>query len=437
MPTRPPTHSAEAEKAVIGAILREPHAIDLVAQTLKPDDFYVPAHITVYKAVETLYRKQQPIDSVTVHEELKRTGDLERVGGALVISDIVDSVPSAANVEYYAKIVSDHSDRRAMIRAAADIIEAANTADVPVEDFLHDAERRFLSVTDQRLGAGFQPLADQINPMLAHIEKIESGAVPAGLTTGLIDLDKTLSGLQQGNLVIIAGRTSTDKSALATGIAAHVSQHHGPVALFSLEMSRRQITQRLLSAQARINSQKLESGQVGPHWPDLAAAAADLYNRPLYVDDTSGTSITEIRAKTRRLQRREGLKLVIVDYLQLMRGRSNPETRQTEIAEISRSLKALALELDVPVIALSQLNRQLETRTDKRPQLSDLRESGAIEQDADVVILIHKSDHQPDDQRGIVQLIVAKHRTGPTGTVKVAFLENYAAFANLTTAARS
>lgn len=433
-PNGAPPHSLEAEKSVLGAILRAAGAADEVVSALNPEDFYVPAHQIVFRAVAELYHGQQPIDPVTISDVLQRSGDLERIGGALFLSDLLDFVPSAANVEYYAEVVAEHASRRSMLLAGAEINQLAASLDIEINTMLDLAEREVLAVADRRLGDGLEQVGDQFNPVMKKIEELEaSGSTITGVATGLIDLDKKLAGLQKGNLVVIAGRTSMGKSALATTIAAHVGLHHGPVALFSLEMSRQEVAQRILCAHGKINSLKLKTGQVGEKWEDLMRAAGDLYELPLYVDEDTGTSVMEIRAKSRRLQRNKGLKLVIVDYLQLMQGHRKPENRQTEIAEISRSLKGLAQELDLPVIAVSQLNRQLETRNDKRPQLSDLRESGAIEQDADVVILIHRDERYNDEseERGIAQLIIAKHRSGPTGTVKVSFQEDYTKFANL------
>ena len=430
-----PPHSLEAEKSVLGAILRAAGAVDEVAGALAPEDFYVPAHQIIFRAVAELYQGQQPIDAVTISDVLQRSGDLERIGGALFLSDLLDSVPSAANVEYYAEVVIEHASRRAMMRAGTEINQLAASLEIEVNTMLDKAEREVLAVAEQRLGDGLELVGGQFNPVLEKLEELQAnGSAITGVATGLIDLDKKLAGLQKGNLVVIAGRTSMGKSALATSIATHVGLQHGPVALFSLEMSRREVAQRILCSYGKINSLKLKTGQVEEKsWGDLTQAAGDLYKLPLFVDEAAGVSVMEMRAKCRRLQRTHGLELVIVDYLQLMQGKDKPENRQTEIAAISRSLKGLAQEMDLPVIAVSQLNRQLETRTDKRPQLSDLRESGAIEQDADVVILIHRDERYNDEseERGIAQLIIAKHRSGPTGVVKVAFQEDYTKFTNL------
>lgn len=439
-PNGAPPHSLEAEKSVLGAILRSAGAADHVIASLSPEDFYAPAHQIVFRAVAELYESRLPIDPVTVSDVLQRSGEGERVGGALFLSDLLDAVPSARHVDYYAGVVAEHASRRSMMRAGAEINQLAASLDIEVDAMLDLAEREVLNVAERRLGDGLEPVGEQFNPLFGKLEELEASDSPiTGAATGLADLDKMLAGLQQGNLVIIAGRTSMGKSALATTIAVNVGLHHGPVALFSLEMSRREVAQRILCAKGTINSLRLKTGQVGDKWGALQQAAGVLYDLPLYVDEAGGASVMEIRAKSRRLQRNKGLQLVIVDYLQLMHGRRAPENRQTEIAEISRSLKGLAQELDIPVIAVSQLNRQLETRSDKRPQLSDLRESGAIEQDADVVILIHRDERYNDEseERGIAQLIVAKHRSGPTGTVRVSFQEDYTRFANLAHSDRS
>ena len=431
-----PPHSVEAEESVIGAMLRSRPAVDEVFDRLVVEDFYVPAHRTIFAAMQRLYDDNQPIDTVTVVDRLHRGGELEAAGGPGFVVGFWDRVPSAANVGYYSGVVEEHSLRRRMLAASNQISELAMNLDSEVDMVLDQAEQTMLAVAERRVDGGLEVLGNLLAQVLERLEQVESeGLDVTGLPTGLVDLDRKLGGLQPSSLVVVAGRPGMGKSALAMNIASHVAMHHGPVAYFSLEMSPTEIAYRWLGSEARVDSMKLRSGLGGGDssrmLSSLVEAASKLYKAPLHADEGSRT-VTDVRAKCRRLKRKSGLKLVVVDYMQLMQGRAR-ENRQQEIAEISLNLKALARELDVPVIAVSQLNRALEARQDKRPQLGDLRESGAIEQDADVVLMIYRDEYYNTDTRelGIAEIIIAKQRAGPTGTVKTTFADKYTRFDNL------
>ena len=431
-----PPHSAEAEESVLGAVLRSSAAADEVFDRLGENDFYVPAHRAIFEAMRRLYDENQPIDTVTVVDRLRRSGDLDRAGGPGFVVGFWDAVPSAANVGYYIEVVESRALRRGMLAASAEITELAMNLDMDVDDLLDMAEQRMLSVADSRVGDSFEVLGSLLSKLLDHLEQIEEqGQQVSGLTTGLEDLDRKLGGLRPGALVVVAGRPGMGKSALAMNIAGHVAAKYGPVAFFSLEMTPMEIAYRWLGSEARVDSMKLQSGlgagDSARIWKTLIDTTSALYKVPLHADEGSRT-VTDIRAKCRRLKRKSGLEMVVVDYLQLMHGR-NRENRQQEIADISLNLKALARELDVPVIAVSQLNRLLETRSDKRPQLGDLRESGAIEQDADVVLMIYRDEYYNPDtsEKGMADIIVAKQRAGPTGVVKATFADRFTRFDNL------
>lgn len=421
---------------MIGAVLRSSDAADDVFDRLEAADFYVPAHRTIFGSMRRLYDENQPIDTVTVVDRLHRAGELERAGGPGFVVGFWDAVPSAANVGYYIGVVEEHSLRRGMLDASRRIEELATSLDTEVEVALDEAEQTMLGVAEKRVSDSLELLGGLLTKVLERLEQVETeGLDVTGLPTGLVDLDRKLGGLQPSTLVVVAGRPGMGKSALAMNIASHVAINHGPVAFFSMEMSPTEIAYRWLGSQARVDSMKLRSGLGGGDstriWAALVEATARLYKVPLLADDGSRT-VGDIRSKCRRLKRKSGLELVVVDYMQLMQGRSR-ENRQQEIAEISLNLKALARELNVPVIAVSQLNRALESRQDKRPQLGDLRESGAIEQDADIVLMIYRDEYYNDDskERGIAEIIIAKQRAGPTGTVKTTFADKFTRFDNL------
>ncbi len=427
-------HNIEAEESVLGAVLLDSEAANAVMDKLESADFYVPAHQAIYEAIVNLYNQNQPIDAVTVSDALRRAEELDRIGGINYLTRLLDSVPTASNVDYYAGIVEEHALRRRLMRAGAKVGELAMATDTEIARVLDEAESTVLQVAQKRIGSGLEPLGPLFTPTLEAIEEREANdSELTGVSTGFRDLDRKLAGLQRANLVVVAARPSMGKSALALNIAANIAMQSGPVAIFSLEMSREEIVQRLLCSVGRVDSMKLRTGQLGPLWDKVVGAASRMYKAPIYVDDASNVTVTDIRAKCRRLKRQHGLELVVVDYLQLMQG-NNRENRQQEIAEISRSLKNLARELAVPIIAVSQLNRGLETRTDKRPQLGDLRESGAIEQDADVVMFIYRHEYyEPTDidSKGMAEVNIAKHRSGSTGRVNMTFLPEYTLFADL------
>jgi replicative DNA helicase len=431
---RVPPHSREAEESLLGAVLLSPDAANDVMDRVHPEDFYVPAHQSIFEAMRRLYDNNQAIDAVTLAEELRRTGELEKVGGVPYLTRLVDVVPVTSNIDHYADIVEENARRRELIRAGAAITNIAFDLDEEIHTVMDRAEQSVLSVAERRASQSMIEVGPLFAEVLERIEQLEQqGSEVTGLATGFRDLDKKLAGLQPANLVIIAARPAMGKSALTMNIATNVALQQKPVALFSLEMSKEEIVQRILASVGRVDSMKLRSGQLGPLWQRVVDAASRMYQAPIYIDDSPIVTVTDIRAKCRRLKRKKGLALVIVDYLQLMQGTAR-ENRQQEIAEISRSLKNLARELDVPVIGLSQLNRSLEAREDKRPRLSDLRESGSLEQDADVVMFIYRHEYyHPEDQenKGLAEIIIAKHRSGSTGTVKMTFLPEFTRFADL------
>jgi replicative DNA helicase len=428
-------HNREAEESVLGAIMLSAEAANLVMDKLEPDDFYVPAHQAIFEVIVDLYNANQPIDALTVSDALHRKGELDRVGGAGYLSDVMDSVPTASNIEYYAGIVEEHGLRRRLIRAGGVLGDLAIMTEEEISVVLDQAEQTVLSVAERRVGEGLVPMSPLLHGALETIEEMETrGAELTGLATGFRDLDKKLGGLQAANLVVVASRPSMGKSTLVSNIATNVAMAGGTVAIFSLEMSREEIVQRLLCSTGRVDSMKLRTGQLGPQlWQKVVHAASKMYQIPVYIDDSGQLTVTDIRAKSRRLRRSHGLAMVIIDYLQLMQGTVR-ENRQQEIAEISRSLKNLARELDVPIVAVSQLNRSLESREDKRPRLGDLRESGAIEQDADIVMFIYRHEYyhpEAQDTKGLAEVIVAKHRSGSTGTVQMTFLPEFTLFSDL------
>ena len=431
---RTPPHGREAEESVLGAVLLSEDAVNEVMDRIHPDDFYVPAHQAIFESMRELFDSNQPIDAVTASEVLRRKGELEKVGGVAYLARLVDIVPSTSNVVYYAGIVEEHAKRRDLIRAGAVVTDIAFDIDEEIALVLDRAEQAVLSVAERRASQALLEIGPMFSEILERIEALEEkGSDLTGLSTGYVDLDRKLAGLQPANLVVVAARPAMGKSSLAVGIAINVAQAGEPVAIFSLEMSKEEVVQRILSSVGRVDSMKLRSGQLGPLWQRVVDAAGKMYKAPIYIDDSPIVTVTDIRAKCRRLKRKHGLSLVVVDYLQLMEA-STRENRQQEISEITRNLKNLARELKVPILAVSQLNRSLEAREDKRPRLSDLRESGAIEQDADVVMFIYRHEYyHPEDQekRGIAEVIVAKHRAGSTGPIEMTFQPEFTRFANL------
>ncbi len=431
---RVPPHNRDAEESVLGAMLLSVDAINVGMEALRSEDFYVPAHQAVFEAIHDLYNGGQPVDAITVSDILRRKGELERVGGLGFLTTLSTAVPTAANVEYYAGIVSEESVRRRLLTAGGEIGQLATSTDQDIDWVIDEAEQAVFRVAERRVGDTLQPISAFIDPTLEKIEEFGNrGGGLVGLPTGFRDLDERLSGLQPENFMVIASRPGMGKSALAMNIARNIALNDGTVAVFSLEMSQEEIIQRLICATARIDNGLLRSGRLGPEqWPRVLEAAGKMDQAPMFIDDSSYLTVTDVRAKCRRLQRRHGLDLVVIDYLQLMQGRTR-ENRQQEIAEISRGLKNLARELRVPIIALSQLNRALEARTDKRPQLGDLRESGAIEQDSDIVLFIYRDEYyNPESEdRGTAEILVAKHRAGSTGRLYMSFAPAFTAFGDL------
>jgi len=434
-PGRVPPHNLEAEESVLGSMMLTVEAIADVVEVVRPEDFYRTANGKIFETLRSLYARGDPVAAITAVEALRRRALLEEIGGHLYIHELVEQVPTPAAAGSYAKIVSQHALLRRLISAAADIMEMGYSAPEDPEHVADEAEQRIYDVArrdEKDQIASLHELVDQAILDLEHIQNRDSAF--AGLPTGFRDVDSLLSGLQPGNLIVVAARPGVGKSSFVTNLARNVAvDHAAPVAMFSLEMSRWEIGMRLLCAEARVPWDAIRNKRVGAeHWASIAQAAESLHDAPLTIVDSGNVTIVDIRAKARRLAtRRGGLRLIIVDYLQLMSHHRRVDNRQQEIAEISRSLKLLAKELKIPVIAVSQLNRDPERRQDKRPQLSDLRESGAIEQDADVVMFIHRDDTDRE-KKGTAELIVAKHRNGPTDAVPLTFLPALTQFRNFT-----
>jgi replicative DNA helicase len=431
-------HNLEAERSVLGAILVHNDAFNLAAQVIDSRDFYRDAHRRIFDRIVALSERHDAIDFVTLKEELARAGELDEVGGPAYVASLADGVPRATNVEYYARIVKEKSTLRNLIYAANKIVANAYEADQESDLILDEAESAIFAVADDRLKAGFVAMRDLVKDSFPKIEKLfEQKRLITGVPTGFVDIDEMTRGLQAGDLVIVAARPSMGKTSLVLNIAQYVaSLGDHVVGFFSLEMSKESLFLRLLTSEAQIDGHRLMSGAIGGNdYHRISHALEKLNSMKLFIDDTANIGVLEMRAKSRRLQAEHGLSLLVVDYIQLMSGRGRFENRTLELASISRSLKGLAKELNVPIIVLSQLSRAPESRSDHRPQLSDLRESGALEQDADVVVLIYRDDvynrdpNSPD--AGTAELILAKQRNGPTGVVRLAFLREQTRFANL------
>jgi replicative DNA helicase len=430
---RVPPHSEEAEQAVLGAMMLSGEAIAQVADIgLKAEDFYRSGHRAVYEALNDLYARGQPVDVVTTKEELLRRGSLESVGGALYLQHLVENVATPASASHYGRIVGDHALLRRLITAAGEILKSAYDVPEDPEGFADEAEGRIYAVSRRHERDQVVPLRALVHQSMEDLERIHERTGLVGLSTGFRDLDELLQGLQRANLIVVAARPGIGKSSLVTNIARNVAVAGGTVALFSLEMSRVEIGMRLLCSEARVQWHKVRAGMVAADdWGRIVEAAEILDPAPLFIVDTGNVTIVDIRAKARRMKSQHNLDLIIVDYLQLMSSHHRVDNRQQEVAEISRSLKLLAKELDVPIIAVSQLNRDPERRTDKKPQLADLRESGAIEQDSDVVMFIHRDPLSEEDQaRNAAEVIIAKHRNGPVGKITLTWLEHLTLFTN-------
>jgi replicative DNA helicase len=433
---RVPPHSLEAEVSVLGASLLSRTAAGEAIEFLKAEDFYRNAHRTVFEAVQTLFAQGEPVDTVTVTDWLARRDRLDEIGGAAALHDLTVAVPTAANAAHYAGIVREKSLLRRLIEAGTKVVQLGYEASEDATTVVDTAESLVYEVAQTGSSNEYSQLKELLNASFEQIEQLaERGSEVTGLPTGFDDLDRLTAGLQPQNLIIVAARPAMGKSSLCLNLSHFVSvEANRPSIIFSLEMSKLEIVNRLLSSEAKIDSSKLRTGRLeDTDWRKLGDALGKLSEAPLFIDDTPSISLMEIRAKCRRLKAKHGLDLVIVDYLQLMQSHRRVDSRQQEVAEISRGLKMLAKELDVPVIALSQLSRQPEARTDKRPQLADLRESGSIEQDADIVGFIYRDEVYDEESpdKGIAELIIAKHRNGATGVVRLAFLNHLTKFANL------
>jgi replicative DNA helicase len=434
---RIPPQNIEAEQAVLGAIFLEPSSLTLASEILMPEDFYRASHQKIFNVMLKLADKGEPVDLVTVTAELADAKLLEEVGGVSYLSDLANSVPTAANIEYYARIVEEKSLLRRLIRTATNIAQDGYTREDEIDVLLNEAERSILDVSQRKRTGMFQNIKDILVQTYDNIEMLHNrkGEI-TGIPTGFTELDRMTAGFQRSDLIIVAARPSVGKTAFALNIAQNVATKTDEnVAIFSLEMSAQQLVMRMLCAEGNINAQNLRTGSLTPEdWGKLTMAMGSLSNAGIYIDDTPGIRVSEIRAKCRRLKQEKGLGMVLIDYLQLIQGSGrNRENRQQEVSEISRSLKALARELDVPVIALSQLSRSVEQRQDKRPMMSDIRESGSIEQDADIVAFLYRDDYydKETENKNIIEIIIAKQRNGPVGTVQLAFNKEYNKFVNL------
>jgi len=438
-----PPQNIEAEQCVLGGVLLENEAINNVLEILVPEDLYRESHRKIFTAMIALFEKSEPIDLITLTNILKSRNQLDDVGGSAYLSSLVDSIPTAANISYYVKIIKEKALLRGLITTATEIITRGYEDEEDVADLLDQAERSIFQISENQIKPSFYSMKSILKESFKTIEKLyESREIVTGVPTGFDEIDKLTSGFQPSDLIIIAGRPSMGKTAFSLNIARHAAVEKSiPVVVFSLEMSKEQLAMRMLCSEAKVDAHRLRGGFLGEtDWPKLTRAAGMLSEAPIFIDDTPALSLLEMRAKSRRLMADHKLGLVIVDYLQLMRGRglyhrgrTSMETREQEISEITRSLKALAKELHVPVVALSQLNRKVEDRQDKRPQLADLRESGAIEQDADLIAFIYREEvyEKTEGNKGIAEIIIGKQRNGPVGKVELAFLDQYTSFENL------
>jgi replicative DNA helicase len=433
---RVPPHNLDAEISVLGSMLLSSNAIAEVGEIVAAGDFYRGAHRTIFEAALALYDRGEPVDTVTLADELERRGTLADVGGVVGLNEIVRLVPTAANALYYGRIVADQALRRRLIEAGTEITKLGYEPDRGVDEAVDRSERLVFEVSQRNRVSEFQSMKQMLTEGFELIERLhDSNSAITGLATGFLDFDELTSGLQPSNLIIIAARPAMGKSTLVTNLATHVAvELRQPAVLFSLEMSQSELVQRILAAEARVDSGRLRTGRLHEtDWPKLSQAMGRLAEAPLFIDETAGINLMEIRAKCRRLKQKHGLSLIVVDYLQLMQSHRRVDNRTQEVSELSRGLKILAKELEVPVIALSQLSRRPEDRADRRPQLSDLRESGSIEQDADIVAFIYRDEVYDQDSaaKGEAELIVSKHRNGPLRTVRLSFLGHQSRFANM------
>ncbi|NIK79259.1 replicative DNA helicase [Paenibacillus castaneae] len=434
---RVPPQNLEAEQAVIGAILLQAEALITAMERVRSEDFYSGAHRQIYEAMVEIAENNQPVDLVTLTAHLQDQHLLEEIGGVSYLAKLANAVPTAANVDYYAQIVEEKSMLRRLIRTATNIVSDgyANSEDVGV--LLGDAEKKILEISNRRSGSGFISIRDVLMEVFEKVEQLytDKGGT-TGIPSGFTDLDRMTAGFQRSDLIIVAARPSVGKTAFALNIAQNVGvRARETVAIFSLEMSAAQLVQRMICAEANVDAQRMRTGHLeGDDWEKLTMAIGSLSEAQIFIDDTPGITVAEIRAKCRRLKKERGLGMILIDYLQLISGRGKAgENRQQEVSEISRTLKQIARELEVPVIALSQLSRGVEQRQDKRPMMSDLRESGSIEQDADIVSFLYRDDYydKESEKKNIIEIIIAKQRNGPVGTVELVFLKQYNKFVSI------
>ncbi|MCI0548008.1 MAG: replicative DNA helicase [Candidatus Rokubacteria bacterium] len=436
--SRIPPHSLEAERALLGALLLERESLPKAVEVLRDADFYKDGHRRIFGTMLGLFERNEPVDLLTLTEELRRRGELDEVGGPATLAALVEEAATSAHLLAYAGIVREKALLRELIRIATEIIGQSYEPTEDVDRLLDEAERRIFRISERRMQGSAFPVRAILRDTFEHIERLyERKEHVTGLATGFPKLDELTSGFQPSDFIIIAGRPSMGKTAFALNIARYAGvEHHKRVLVLSLEMSKEQLVQRLLCSEARVDSHRVRTGYLEPRdWTRLTHAAGRLTEAPIFIDDSPALSVLEARAKARRMKAEHGLDLIVIDYLQLMRGR-NPENRQQEISEISRSLKALAKELEVPVVALSQLSRAVEARQGKdfKPQLSDLRESGALEQDSDVILFVYRAERyglQAEEGEKVAEIIIGKQRNGPVGSVKLTFISEYASFENL------
>ncbi len=431
---RTPPQDLIAEQSVLGGMLLSKDAIADVIEIIRERDFYRPAHELIYDAVLDLYSRGEPADAVTVSAELTKRGDIARAGGAPYLHTLISSVPTAANAGYYAKIVREHAIMRRLVEAGTKIVQLGYTSEGEVDEMVDKAQAEVYAVTERRTSEDYIQLSTLLPQALDEIDAIAKGIGVEGVRSGFKDLDALTHGFHPGNMIVLAARPAMGKSTLGLDIARHASIHNGLTSvIFSLEMSKSEITMRMLASEARVGLNNIRAGTLSDdEWSRLARRMGEISEAPMFIDDSPNLSMMEIRAKARRLKQRHNLKIIVIDYLQLMSSGKKVENRQQEVSDFSRQLKLMAKELNIPVIAISQLNRSPEQRSDKKPMLSDLRESGSIEQDADVVILLHRDDmYDQQNRSGEADLIVAKHRNGPTRTITISAQLHYARFVDM------
>ena len=432
-----PPQDIEAEQAVIGSMLTDVEAVNIAIESLKPEDFYREDHKLIYEAITNIYNRAEPIDIITLKAELTTMGKFDAVGGLEYLASLPDKVPTTTNVSRYVKIVEDKSMLRNLIKTADEIKESGYDEQEAIEDIMDNAERSIFNIMEKKNAKGYTSIKDILVESFNQLEELYNRKeYITGVPSGFTDLDRRTAGFHGSELILIAARPAMGKTAFALNIATHAAVRGNiPVAVFSLEMSKEQLGNRILCSEALVDSNKIRTGELNEEeWGKLAQTSGELSNAKIFVDDTPGLNVMEIRARSRKLKLEKGIGLIVIDYLQLITGNARRGgSREQEIAEISRSLKILAKELEVPVIALSQLSRAVEARPDHRPMLSDLRESGSIEQDADIVMFIYRDDYYNEDseKKGIAEVIIAKQRSGSTGTVELAWLPSYTKFANL------